>query len=80
MTIPDLLTQCFGFSVPVHRGEIDLQPMGNVNCPPVIICWRRNGIRNKQLEAMLDELNFEWLMIDASHNQEHLQAVGAKDN
>ena len=40
--------------------------------------WRNKGIWEKILEALIDEPDFEWLMIDASHCKVHPDAAGAK--
>jgi hypothetical protein len=39
--------------------------------------WRDKGIWEKPLEAVIDEPDFEWLMIDASHIRVHPHATGA---
>ena len=40
--------------------------------------WRDKRIWEKMLEALIDEPDFEWLMIDASHCKVHPHACGAK--
>ena len=40
--------------------------------------WRDKGIWEKLLEAVIDEPDFEWLMIDASHVKVHPHAAGAE--
>ncbi len=42
------------------------------------IRWRRKGVWEKLLEILIDEPDYEWLMIDASHIKVHPQAAGAK--
>ena len=42
------------------------------------IRWRDNGVWEKLLEILIDEPDFEWLMIDASHCKVHPHAAGAK--
>ena len=42
------------------------------------IRWRRKGIWEKLLEILIDEPDYEWLMIDASHIKVHPHAAGAK--
>ena len=42
------------------------------------IRWRDKGIWEKLLEALMEEPDFEWLMIDASHIKVHPQAAGAR--
>ena len=39
--------------------------------------WRDNGVWAQLLEAVTDEPDFEWLMIDASHIKAHPHAAGA---
>lgn len=40
--------------------------------------WRDNGVWEKLLALVIDEPDFEWLMIDASHAKTHPHACGAK--
>ena len=40
--------------------------------------WRDRGIWEKLLEILVDEPDFEWLMIDASHCKVHPHAAGAR--
>ncbi len=40
--------------------------------------WRDAGIWEKILEKLIDQPDFEWLMIDASHCKVHPHAAGAK--
>ena len=40
--------------------------------------WRDKLIWEKMLEALIDEPDFEWLMIDAPHCKVHPHACGAK--
>ena len=40
--------------------------------------WRDKGLWEKLFEALMDEPDFEWLMIDASHAKIHPHAAGAK--
>ena len=58
----------------------DLPPdYGNWNTVQRRFCrWRDKGIWEKMLEAIVDEPDFEWLMIDASHVKVHPHAAGAK--
>lgn len=39
--------------------------------------WRDKGVWEKILEALIDEPDYEWLMIDASHIKVHPHAAGA---
>ena len=41
------------------------------------IRWRDKGIWESLLERMIDEPDFEWLMIDATHVKVHPHAAGA---
>ena len=40
--------------------------------------WRVNGIWEKLLELLIDEPDYEWLMIDASHIKVHPHGAGAR--
>ena len=40
--------------------------------------WRDKGIWESLLEQLIDEPDFEWLMIDASHIKVHPHATGAR--
>lgn len=40
--------------------------------------WRDNGTWEKLLEVLVDEPDYEWIMIDASHCKVHPHAAGAK--
>ena len=40
--------------------------------------WRDNGTWEKILEALIEEPDYEWLMIDGSHCKVHPHASGAK--
>ena len=40
--------------------------------------WRAGGVRERLLEALISEQDFEWLMIDASHIKVHPHAAGAR--
>lgn len=40
--------------------------------------WRDKGVWEKILEALVDDTDFEWLMIDASHVKVHPDAAGAR--
>ena len=42
------------------------------------IRWRDKGVWGKLLEILIDEPDYEWLMIDASHCKVHPHAAGAK--
>ncbi len=57
----------------------DLPPdYGNWNTVQRRFCrWRDKGIWERMLEALIDEPDYEWLMIDASHVKVHPHAAGA---
>jgi len=40
--------------------------------------WRDKGVWERLLEVVIDEPDFEWLMIDATHIKAHRHACGAK--
>ena len=40
--------------------------------------WRDSGVWESLLERLIDEPDFEWLMIDASHIKVHPHASGAR--
>jgi len=42
------------------------------------IRWRDKGIWERLLEILIDEPDYEWLMIDASHCKVHPHAAGAR--
>ena len=42
------------------------------------IRWRDKGTWEKLLEILIDDPDYEWLMIDASHCKVHPHAVGAR--
>ena len=39
--------------------------------------WRDNGVWERLLEALIDEPDFEWLMIDAGYVKVHAHGTGA---
>ena len=42
------------------------------------IRWRDKGIWEKLLNGLIDQPDYEWLMIDASHCKVHPHAAGAR--
>ena len=40
--------------------------------------WRNQGVWEKLLESLIDDPDYEWLMIDASHIKVHPHAAGAR--
>ena len=73
-----LSMRCFGCCELGCLGEIYLQIMGNGELHQRFIRWRRKGIWEKLLEILIDELGYEWFMIDASHIKVHPHEEGAK--
>lgn len=57
----------------------DLPPdYGNWNNVNRRFCrWRDKGVWEKILESLIDDPDYEWLMIDASHIKVHPHACGA---
>lgn len=57
----------------------DLPPdYGNWNNVHRRFCrWRDRGVWEKLLEAVIDDPDFEWIMIDGSHIKVHPHAAGA---
>ncbi|NBH81315.1 hypothetical protein D3Z52_25285, partial [Clostridiaceae bacterium] len=43
------------------------------------IRWRKKGIWENLLETLIDEPDYEWLMIDASHIKVHPHAAGQRE-
>ena len=44
------------------------------------ICrWRDRGVWKRLLDVLMDDPDYEWLMIDASHIKVHPHAAGAKE-
>ncbi len=41
--------------------------------------WRDKGIWEKSLDALVDDTDFEWLIIDADHVKVHPDAAGARE-
>ena len=39
--------------------------------------WKKSGVWEKILEKLIDDPDYEWLMIDASHIKVHPDAAGA---
>ncbi len=42
------------------------------------ICWRNKGVWELLLEKVVDDPDYEWLMIDATHIKVHPHAAGAQ--
>ncbi len=60
----------------LRTGAPDYGKWGSVH--QRFIRWRRKGVWEKLLEILIDEPDYEWLMIDASHIKVHPHASGAK--
>ena len=58
----------------------DLPPdLGHWSCVHRrFIRWRDKGVWEKLLEILIDDPDYEWLMIDASHCKVHPHAAGAR--
>lgn len=70
---------CFGFYAHEHRGGTYRRVTANgVLVYQRFRRWRDKGIWEHLLEILVDEPDFEWLMIDASHCKVHPHAVRAK--
>ena len=39
--------------------------------------WKKSGVWERILEKLIDDPDYEWLMIDASHIKVHPDAAGA---
>ncbi|ABI60579.1 putative transposase [Nitrosomonas eutropha C91] len=48
------------------------------NTPRHFTRWRDKGIREKLLEILMDDPDYEWLMIDTSHGKVHPHASEAR--
>ena len=60
----------------VARFAAGIWQMGNLH--QRFIRWRDKRIWEKLLEILIDDPDFEWLMIDASHCKVHPHAAGAR--
>ena len=61
-----------GYSIGQILGYINLSPISQLDD------GETEGVWEKLLQILIDEPDFEWLMIDASHIKEHPHAVGAR--
>ena len=64
--------------LPGQRGQWGGIAKDNRTVHQRFIRWRRKGTWEKLLEILIDEPDFEWLMIDASHVKVHPHAAGAR--
>ena len=74
-----LSMRCFGYYVPAALWRdlpSDYGKWGTVH--QRFIRWRRKGVWEKLPEILIDEPDYEWLMIDASHIKVHPHAAGAR--
>jgi len=68
----------FGFFVRELHGEIGPQIMEIGKIPIDSFCrWRDKGIWKEILEQLIDDPDYEWLIIDANHIKVHPHAAGA---
>ena len=75
----DLSMACLGFYAQEYHGGIYRRATGNgARYISVFAGGENKGLWEKLLEILVDEPNFEWLMIDASHCKVHPHAAGAK--
>ena len=73
-----LSTVYSGFCVLGRHGRICQERMETGRMYTDGFCrWRDKGIWEKILEALMDDTDFEWLMIDASHVKVRPDAAGA---
>jgi hypothetical protein len=80
---------CGGQQEVYQRGVLDFANRRTV-ARPTILLWKleqcgqafqalgKRRCMGKVLEALIDEPNYEWLMIDASHIKVHPHATGAE--
>ena len=61
-----------GYSIGQILGYINLSPISQLDD------GETEGVWEKLLQILIDEPDFEWLMIDTSHIKEHPHAVGAR--
>ena len=73
-----LSTEYSGFCVPERPGGICRKRTETGRMYRRFCRWRDKGIRERILEALVDDTDFEWLMIDASHVKVHPDAAGAR--
>lgn len=73
-TFIDAVCQILRIGAPWH----DLSPKyGSWNNINRRFCrWRDKGVWERILEALMDDPDYEWLMIDTSHIKVHLYASG----
>ena len=78
MTIGGSSTLCAGFA---HRSSLAHLPpdYGDWKNTHRRFCrWRDRGVWAGLLEAVMDDPDFEWLMIDASYIKAHPHSAGAR--
>jgi hypothetical protein len=67
----------FGYCARVHYGGIWRLNMATGRIRIGFCRWRDKRVWERMLEALIDEPDFEWLMMDASHIKVHPHAAGA---
>ena len=83
-TIVGSSTLCSGFCAPAHLGETYPRTMATGKTPIARYSrWQDQGVWGQLLAAVIDDPDFEWLLIDASHrrhgtNSGRLAAAAAK--
>ena len=72
------LMQYSGFHAQAHHGGTCplIMAIGRTRIDAFVV-WRDKGIRENLLSQIIDEPDFEWIMIDASHIKVHPHAAGA---
>ena len=73
-----LSMRCSGFCVLVLPGEICHQTMATGRTSIVGFAAGGTRVWEKLLEILIDDPDYEWLMIDASHIKVHPHAAGAR--
>ena len=84
MTTAGSSTPCAGFCEPVPLGGIcrrTTDPFGKLrrkNTHRRFCRWRDRGVWADLLEAVMEDPDFEWLMVDASYIKAHPHSAGAR--
>ena len=79
MTTGGLSTPFAGFCAPALPGAICPRTTETGRTPTRRFCrWRDRGVWAGLLEEVMDDPDFEWLMIDASYIKAHPHSAGAR--